>query len=391
VKQDDMAAAVKEYARRLFAQKTLEGFGSAMDPAYESAAHIRLINDHLERLERREIRKLIIECPPRHSKTYSLERFMAWYLGKNPTHSIIEVGYSAALATRTSRRVRDLVSNPAFPFDAKLRADMQSVDQWQMSGGGTFLAAGIDGAATGFGAHLLLVDDPIRSREDANSALIREQTWGAFNDNLRTRLMPNGVICLCATRWHLDDVIGRLLASPEGKSWTVLRLPAIAEDDDPLLHRAAGEALWPAWFPIEALEETKKVLGAVSFSALYQQNPVPSTGATFKKEYLSHFYEGPAPAGATCVFSLDPAAGTKQYNDNNALVIAFWDGRSKHLHPQLYCAEAGVRRPATLDLRASCDLQADSRHHRTQFIGVGAHLRLTAINGAQRPGRHRDA
>jgi hypothetical protein len=112
---------------------------------------------------------------------------------------------------------------------------MQSVDQWMMADGGTFLAAGIDGAATGFGANLLLVDDPVRSREDANSALIREQAWSAFNNDLRTRLMPNGVIVRCMTRWHLDDVVGRLVASPEGATWTVLRLPAIAEDEDPLL------------------------------------------------------------------------------------------------------------------------------------------------------------
>ena len=93
-----------------------------------------------------------------------------------------------------------------------------------------------------------------------------------------------------------------------------------------------GEAPWPKWFPVEALEETKKALGAVSFSALYQQNPVPSAGAAFKREYLSHFYEVDPPTGVSCVFSLDPAAGTKQYNDNSALIIVFWDGKNTYVH-----------------------------------------------------------
>jgi predicted phage terminase large subunit-like protein len=277
-------------AERELAQRSLEAFSAYMDPGYMFAAHTKLVIEHLEALERRDIRNLAVFMPPRHSKTYHCsERFPAWCLGRNPKQHCLVVGYNQDLSNVVSRRIRDIVGDERYPFPGvSIRDDSRAVEQWTLNKGGGLIAAGIGGSITGKGAHLLVLDDVIKSREDIDSLEKRDKMFEWFAEVAFTRLMPGGACLYVTTRWSDDDLAARVIASSD--EWTVLRLPAIAEEHDPL-HREPGAALWPSAYPIERLEKIREVQGARSFAALYQQNPAPASGTMVAAEWLEHRYD----------------------------------------------------------------------------------------------------
>lgn len=248
----------------------------------------------------------MIFAPPRHSKSlFTSKMFPSWYLGRNPDHQIICASYGGEMSTDFGRGVRDLLTEPeyrlAFP-GTTLRPDSQAANRWNTQQGGVYVAAGIGGPITGRGAHVLVIDDPIKSREEADSELYRDRVWRWYTNDAYTRLMPNGAIVLIQTRWHEDDLAGRLLEQQEhgGDHWEVLSFPAIAEADTPHdpTGRAPGEALWPAWFSAEALRRIQAVQtvrdGPRAWSALYQQRPLPESGDFFKREWLRWYDQRPA-------------------------------------------------------------------------------------------------
>jgi hypothetical protein len=328
----DKRLALERIVREELARRSLRDFCELMDPRYESVRHTDLLIEHLEALERREIEKLAVFMPPRHSKTYHVsERFPAWYLGRHPQNLIMLASYGADLAENNSRKVRSLLTDDRWPFETSVAGDSYAVNRWATSTGGGLLAAGVGTAATGFGAHLLVIDDPIKDREQADSELQRDRVWTWYAEVARTRLMPGSVQLLTQTRWHDDDLAGRILNSPQAKDWTVLSLPAIAELEDPL-GRPVGEALWPAWFPIERLVEQRETMGSRSFSAIYQQNPVPAVGGTFRAEWFNRREDAPTfTPNWHVVQAIDGAWKTGVSNDFS--VIATWatDLRSFYL------------------------------------------------------------
>lgn len=217
--------------------------------------------------------------PPRHGKSeIASRRFPAWYIGRNPTKQIICASYSAELATDFGREVRNIVASAEFGslFDVQLSPDSQSADRWHTTQGGVYVAAGIGGSLTGRGAHIALIDDPVKDQLDADSERKRATTWDWYASVLRTRLMPRGAIVLIQTRWNEDDLAGRILNGPEGKRFNVLSLPAID---------ASGKALWPEAYPLEELEQIRAI-DSRKFSALFQQNPTPDEGTFFKREWF---------------------------------------------------------------------------------------------------------
>lgn len=232
--------------------------------------------------------RFIVEVPPRHGKTESVMRhWPAWLTGELPWLKVISTSYSAALAYENSRRVRNLIQSDLYQTmypHMSLAADRASVQQWYTNGGGGMVAAGVGGSVTGFGGNLILVDDPVKSRAEAESAVIRERNWQWFINDLYTRLEPPGVVILTMTRWHEDDLSGRLQREEPGR-WTVLRLPALAEEDDPL-GRSLSEPLWPKRFGRKVLEKARELMGEYAFSALYQQRPLPAGGALFDVDRL---------------------------------------------------------------------------------------------------------
>lgn len=287
-------AALLEEAEKTLAQESLKAFCQRTDPAYMSSAHMDLVIEHLENLERGEITNLAIFMPPRHSKTFhASERFPAWFLGRNPRANVISIGYSQDLANTVSRKVRDLVSDDSWPFDVRIRDDASAVEQWITNKGGVYMAAGVGGPITGKGFNLLVMDDVIKSRADIDSLAKSDKLYVWFNEVVLTRAMPGNLVrkLIVSTRWSDLDLPSRILAdSPE--PWTVLRLPALSEgeDKDPL-KRQEGEALWPSAFPKERLEQLRESLGSKSFSALYQQQPVPEDGTAFQSDWLSQRFD----------------------------------------------------------------------------------------------------
>lgn len=274
------------------AKQSLLAFTEYTNPAYASAHHHRLIAEKLEAVERGDIDRLMIFMPPRHGKSeLASVRFPAWYIGRNPSHQIICASYGHKLAAKFGRQVRNIISTAeyqrVFP-GVMLSEDSQAKDMFNTPEGGAYLAVGVDGPVTGSGGHLVSIDDPVKSRKEAESETERDNAWDWYRGDLYTRLMPNARIVVTQTRWHEDDLSGRILENEgrveEGGQWTVLELPAINDQ---------GEALWPEWYPVPVLERIRHAVGPRDFSALYQQKPQPDEGTFFKREWFKHWQQLP--------------------------------------------------------------------------------------------------
>jgi len=247
--------------------------------------HLRLIRAHLHRVEEEEIDRLCIFAPPRHGKSEQVTiRWPAYRLEHNPALRTIVGAYSQTLATKFSRRTRAIVRERD---RVNLSMERYAADDWETAEGGGVRAAGVGTGVTGHGADLILIDDPVKSRAEANSLAYREACWDWYKDDLSTRLEPGGSIVLQMTRWHEDDLAGRILASEDSEHWTVLRLPALAEADDPL-GRPLDAALCPERYDERKLARIHRVLGA-SFHALYQGRPTAAEGGLIKREWFRYW------------------------------------------------------------------------------------------------------
>lgn len=227
---------------------------------------------------------LLVFVPPRHGKSELCSiAFPAWYLGRNADKEIITVSYSAELAQDFGGKTRSLVSGEAYPyiFPVTLKEDEQAKAKWRTNRGGSYTSVGVGGAITGRGANILLFDDPIKNREEAESEVYREKVWQFFTSTAFTRLEPHGVVVVILTRWHVDDLAGRILENPElSRRSKVIHFPAIANIKE--IRRNVGEALWPERFDFTALEEIRKTIGPYDWSALYQGSPIRSEFQEFK-------------------------------------------------------------------------------------------------------------
>lgn len=282
------AAATELLARRK-ARAGLIEFTKYTNPAYVAAPHHELIAAKLEAVERGEIKRLMIMMPPRHGKSeLASRRFPAFFTGRNEGKQIIAASYNSDLANDFGREVRNIVSSSEFRalFDTTLSQDSQAANRWHTDKGGMYVAAGVGTAITGRGADILLIDDPFKDREEADSELRRQRVWDWYTSTAYTRLMPGGAVVVINTRWHDDDLSGKLLEEQEkgGDQWDVLSLPAISLDNEPL---------WPEWYPLERLEQIRSVLPARDWNALYQQNPIPDDGDYFKADWFGEYEELP--------------------------------------------------------------------------------------------------
>ena len=231
----------------------------------------------------------MIFMPPRHGKSeLASKRFPAWYLGRNPLGQIIAASYATELSEGFGRDVRNVVDSSAYQnlFGVSLRADSKAAGRWNTDKGGSYVAAGVGKGITGKGANVLLIDDPVKDREEADSQVIRNKVWDWYTSTAYTRLMPGGAVVLIQTRWHEDDLAGRLLDAQKygGDNWEVLSLKAI--DDN-------NHALWPDWYPIEELSKIKRVVGPRDWAALYQQEPAPESGGYFERDWFRYYDEVP--------------------------------------------------------------------------------------------------
>jgi predicted phage terminase large subunit-like protein len=264
---------------------------------FEPAAHHLLLIDRLEKLARGEIPKLAIFMPPGSAKsTYASILFPPWFFANNPQAAMIAASHTSELAEKWGRRVRNIIAEHTFTLGVSLSADSQAAGRWALQQGGEYYAAGVGVGIAGFRADLANIDDPIRSRQDAESDQVREKIWEWYKSDLSPRLKPNARVVLTQTRWHEDDLAGRVLEEMTrgGDKWEVVSLPAEAEPGD-LLGRKPGEWLWDDDYGYgKFLRHEKATQTPRNWSSLYQQRPAPEEGEFFKVDWLRPYDKAPA-------------------------------------------------------------------------------------------------
>ncbi|MDE2104673.1 MAG: terminase family protein [Patescibacteria group bacterium] len=248
--------------------------------------------------------------------------FPPFFLGVHPDKSVMQTSYSDELASGFGRQARNIVASLEYQhiFQTTLAEDSHSKSTWNTNGRGQYNAMGIGGSATGKGADLLIIDDPIKNRKEADSDLVRNNLWSWYRSTARTRLSPDAAIIICLTRWHDDDMAGRIMQSENASDWEVLKLPAIAEENEK--HRKKGEALWPQQYPLGNLMKTKADLGSYEFSALYQQNPISREDQEFRQEMFRPVYKSElVDKNLSCYITIDPAVKESDIADYTGIII----------------------------------------------------------------------
>ncbi len=261
-------------------------------------SHQRLLLSELDRISSKRHGRLMVFMPPGSAKsTYASVVFPTYYLGKNPGSRIILASYGDDLAKKLGRRCRSILRQKRYErlMKTALRDDTQAVQDFALDNGSEFMACGILSGVTGNRANGLIIDDPVKGREQANSPVNRSKIFDAYEDDLKTRLIPGGWVCLIQTRWHEEDLAGRILPEAwngesgdilcrDGNVWTVLCLPAKCEREDDPLGRKPGEYLWPEWFDAKHWQQFES--NPRTWSALYQQRPSPLEGGLFQVDKI---------------------------------------------------------------------------------------------------------
>ncbi len=298
----------------------------ALAPMNQSPArHHRLLIEHLEKVAKGEIKRLMVCMPPGSAKsTYSSVLFPAWMFAQSPNFDMIGASHGSELAEKFSAQIQAHVRQNEAILGYGLASE--NVKAWRTTNGGNYRAAGIGGSITGRRADGAILDDPIKGAADAESLTIRDMQWNWYLAELYTRLKPEGWIILILTRWNEDDLAGRLLqAQADGKDeWTVLKLPAICDAIDDPLGRAIGDPLWPEWQDADKLAHIRKNVLEYVWGALYQQDPKPRGASFFDTQSL--LVDGrPAPTPANCdvvLATIDTAVKTGNRHDSTG--VTYW-------------------------------------------------------------------
>lgn len=277
--------------RRRAARQSLTEWCKAA--GYSPARHHQLLIDKLEAVAKGEITNLAVFMPPGSAKsTYASVLFPPWFLQGHQTANVLAASHTTELAEKWGRRVRNLISEHSVLLGAGLSADSQAAGRWALAQGGEYYAAGVGTGIAGFRANLGIIDDPIRSRQDADSELIRDRVWDWYVNDFSTRLVPGARKILIQTRWHEDDLAGRAL---QYEDWEIVSLPALAIEGD-ILGRKVGEPLWDDGdygYGLQLLELAERTPPR-TWSALYQQSPAPDDGDYFRDEWFRSYDLAPA-------------------------------------------------------------------------------------------------
>lgn len=309
-----------------------KNIGNPLASVYEVAPHHALIANKLQDLEAGRIKKLILSVPPRHGKSeLASKTFIPWVVGKNPHWSVIMATYNSDFAGDFGRSVRETLQDKRFQQvfpGIELSKKSTSANRMNLMNGSQLTFVGRGGSLTGRGGHLLLIDDPLKDRKEADSGLIRDQMWTWWNQVFLSRAMIDDVrVLLIQTRWHEDDLIGRLTDPhnpsynyAEAARWEVINLPALANQDDPL-GRKPGEPLWPRRFSTSFLANTRDQDNR-GFSALYQGEPAPESGLFFGPEDIVEYQSmDEVPKNLRFYGASDHAISTEQWADKTVLMV----------------------------------------------------------------------
>lgn len=329
---------------------------------FKDAKHHRALAKVLEKVEKGHIPRLIVTLPPRHGKTELISRrFIPWLLGRDEYRNIIFATYNEPFSQDIGSDCRAIMQSPAFKQvfpKFRFRAGGLSKEKLQSGAGGMAAFVGRGGSITGRGADILIIDDPIKDAEEAQSPTLRAKLWDWFTQVAMTRLMTKfAAVVVVHTRWHEDDLIGRITdpsnpcySEDEAAKWKIINLPAIAGDADPL-GRAPGEALWPERFDLEFLNAAKQ-LDAKGFSALYQQKPTPEDGDLFRADWLLQYERSQLPQDLRIYAASDHAIGEdKTRNDATVMVIGGIDSYGDLYILDVWWEKAGADKQVEAMLR----------------------------------------
>ncbi len=279
-----------------------------------------MLSERLEAVKHGEIQRLMVFMPPRHGKSELCSiRFPAWYLGHYPQRQIIGCSYAESLAYTFSYAIREIISTLTYQRLWPYGLDQAGATKWQIAGKenqrASYIAAGVGGGISGEGADLLIIDDPVKNAQEAQSALQRERVWEWYRTVARTRLQPNGAVVLIMTRWHVDDLAGRLLnlasADKRADQWEVLKLPDLQHE----------EALWPEQYDVPAITAIRASIGGYGFEALYQCNPIMAEGNMWKWAWIDDARKEKAPQLQRVVVAIDPAAAHGALSDETGIAV----------------------------------------------------------------------
>jgi predicted phage terminase large subunit-like protein len=307
----------------------------ATNNRWKYAPHLRLLNREIVRAAYTPDSIVVISLPPRHGKSVLASQYLpAWFLGTWPDKRVILTTYEAGFAAQWGRKARDVLTEfGERVWNIRVRDDSKAAFRWDIEGhDGGMQAVGIGGPLMGKGSDLLIVDDPVKNAEEAMSELIREKHWEWYVSTVSSRLEPGSSQVFIMHRWHRDDLVGRLvnMAEETGQSVKYIRIPALAEDNDPL-GRAKGEALWPERYPVAVLER-KRAVNAYWFQSLYQGDPQIKGGSLFQRAWFADKYLDSAPQADRWIRFWDlaatvPKAGSDPDWTAGALIGKTADGR----------------------------------------------------------------
>jgi predicted phage terminase large subunit-like protein len=321
----DLYRALAEHehlAKKESAEKSFMEFVSRVWPAFIGGRHHSRMARAFERVANGECKRLIINMPPRHTKSeFASYLLPAWFLGKFPNKKVIQTSHTAELAVGFGRKVRNLVDaesyKEVFPGVA-LQADSKAAGRWATNGGGEYFAIGVGGAVTGKGADLLIIDDPHSEQEAALAEVnpeIYDKTYEWYTSGPRQRLQPGGSIVIVATRWSKKDLVGQILKNSvqrSGEEWEVIEFPALLP---------SGKPLWPEFWPLEELEVLKNELPNPKWMAQYQQNPTSETSAIVKREWWKTWEKDDPPFCEFTLMSWDTAFEKNNRADYSACTL----------------------------------------------------------------------
>lgn len=270
------------------------------------APHHQLIIDKLQDVQDGDSKRLMLFLPPGSAKsTYSTILFPPFYMSGNKNKLTICASHAGDLAERFGRKVRNIIADPAYGdvLDVRLKGDSKAAGRFEVDNNAEYYAVGVGGSVTGRRGDLGIIDDPIKGRADADSETVRNKVWEWYKSDFRTRLKPKAAIVIIQTRWHEDDLSGRILPDDydgrsgpviarDGEVWEVVNLPMEAIEGD-ALGRKPGELLWPAWFSHEWVEQEKRSQGPRNWNSLFQQNPTPDDGTLFKRDDFQWYERKP--------------------------------------------------------------------------------------------------
>lgn len=299
------------------------------------AAHHKIMLQVMEAVITRKLPRAMFFLPPGSAKsTYGSVVAPTWAMGKWPGTKIILASYGSDLARKHGRRARQIARSPQYRriFGAGLSSETSAADEWATTNGSEYLACGILAGVTGNRGHGLIIDDPVKGRQDADSEAIQTSTWNAYQDDLRTRLIPGGWEIIIQTRWNENDLSGRILPEKyngesglircrDGRDWYIVCLPAQCERTDDLLGRKIGEYIWPEWFPEEHFVAFKA--NSRTWNALFQQRPSPDEGTFFQKDWFKRFRLGQQPTNLHFYGSSDYAVsdGENDFTDQGVIAV----------------------------------------------------------------------